>query len=30
MSKFASGATIFRAASEVPQLFAQGDVWIMP
>jgi putative spermidine/putrescine transport system substrate-binding protein len=30
MSKFASGATIFRAASEVPGLFAQGDVWIMP
>jgi putative spermidine/putrescine transport system substrate-binding protein len=30
MAKFAAGATIFRAASEVPGLFAQGDVWIMP
>jgi putative spermidine/putrescine transport system substrate-binding protein len=30
MAKFAADATIFRAASEVPSLFAQGDVWIMP
>jgi putative spermidine/putrescine transport system substrate-binding protein len=30
MGKIASGATIFRAASEVPGLFAQNDVWIMP
>ena len=30
MAKFAADATIFRAASEVPGLFAQGDVWIIP
>ena len=30
LAKIADGATIFRATSEVPQLFAQGDVWIMP
>jgi putative spermidine/putrescine transport system substrate-binding protein len=30
IGKFAANATIFRAASEVPGLFAQGDVWIMP
>jgi putative spermidine/putrescine transport system substrate-binding protein len=30
MAKFAANATIFKAASEVPALFAQGDVWIMP
>jgi putative spermidine/putrescine transport system substrate-binding protein len=30
MAKFAANATIFKAASEVPQLFAQGDAWIIP
>lgn len=30
MQKFATNATIFKAASEVPGLFAQSDVWIMP
>ncbi len=30
MAKFAANATIFKAASEVPGLFAQGDAWIMP
>lgn len=30
MAKFAAHATIFKAASEVPSLFAQGDIWIMP
>ena len=30
MAKFAGNATIFRAASEVPGLFAQGDAWIVP
>ena len=28
--KIAKGASIFRAASEVPGLFAQGDAWIIP
>jgi putative spermidine/putrescine transport system substrate-binding protein len=30
MAAFAAQATIFKAASEVPSLFAQSDVWIMP
>ena len=30
MAKFAANASIFKAASEVPALFAQSDVWIMP
>jgi putative spermidine/putrescine transport system substrate-binding protein len=30
MAKFAGNATIFKAATEVPGLFAQSDVWIMP
>jgi putative spermidine/putrescine transport system substrate-binding protein len=30
MAKFAANATIFKAATEVPGLFAQSDVWIMP
>jgi putative spermidine/putrescine transport system substrate-binding protein len=30
MAKFAANASIFKAASEVPGLFAQSDVWIMP
>lgn len=30
MAKFAPQATIFKAASEVPGLFAQSDVWIAP
>jgi putative spermidine/putrescine transport system substrate-binding protein len=30
MAKFAANATIFKAASEVPSLFAQGDAWIIP
>lgn len=30
MAKIAANATIFRAASEVPGLFAQGDAWILP
>jgi putative spermidine/putrescine transport system substrate-binding protein len=30
MAKFAPHATIFKAASEVPGLFAQSDVWMMP
>lgn len=30
LAKIAPHATIFKAASEVPSLFAQGDVWIMP
>jgi len=30
MAGFAAKATIFKAASEVPSLFAQSDVWIMP
>jgi putative spermidine/putrescine transport system substrate-binding protein len=30
MAKIASNATIFRAASEVPSLFAQGGAWIIP
>ena len=30
MAKFAANATIFKAASEVPGLFAQSDVWILP
>jgi putative spermidine/putrescine transport system substrate-binding protein len=30
MAKFAANATIFKAASEVPGLFAQGDAWIIP
>ncbi len=30
MAKFAPRATIFKAASEVPGLFAQSDVWIIP
>lgn len=30
LTKIAKGASIFRAASEVPGLFAQGDAWIIP
>jgi putative spermidine/putrescine transport system substrate-binding protein len=30
MAKFAANASIFKAASEVPSLFAQGDAWIIP
>ena len=30
LAKIAKGASIFRAASEVPGLFAQGDAWIIP
>ena len=30
LAQIAKGATIFRAASEVPGLFAQGDAWIIP
>ncbi|MBV8915492.1 MAG: extracellular solute-binding protein [Acetobacteraceae bacterium] len=30
LAKVAKGASIFRAASEVPGLFAQGDAWIIP
>lgn len=30
LAKIAANATIFRAASEVPGLFAQGDAWIIP
>ena len=30
MATFAADATIFKAASEVPGLFAQGDAWIIP
>jgi putative spermidine/putrescine transport system substrate-binding protein len=30
MARFAGGATLFKAASEVPGLFAQGDAWIIP
>ncbi len=30
IAKIAKGAIIFQAASQVPQLFAQADVWIMP
>jgi putative spermidine/putrescine transport system substrate-binding protein len=30
MAKFAANASIFKAASEVPGLFAQSDVWILP
>jgi putative spermidine/putrescine transport system substrate-binding protein len=30
MAKFAAHATIFKAAAEVPGLFAQSDIWIMP
>lgn len=30
MEKIARDATLFKAASEVPTLFAQADVWIMP
>ena len=30
LAKIAPHATIFKAASEVPALFAQGDVWITP
>jgi putative spermidine/putrescine transport system substrate-binding protein len=30
LAKIAPDATIFKAASEVPGLFAQNDVWIMP
>lgn len=30
MAKIAAGATLFKAASEVPGLFAQGDAWIIP
>ena len=30
LAKIANGAAIFRAASEVPGLFAQGDAWIIP
>ena len=30
IKKIAGKATIFRSAAEVQQLFAQGDIWIMP
>ena len=30
MKKIADKATIFKAAAEVPTLFSQGDIWIMP
>ncbi|MFI5012707.1 MAG: extracellular solute-binding protein [Hyphomicrobiales bacterium] len=30
MAKFGPHATIFKAASEVPALFAQSDIWIIP
>jgi putative spermidine/putrescine transport system substrate-binding protein len=30
MAKFSQRASIFKAAAEVPALFAQSDVWIMP
>jgi putative spermidine/putrescine transport system substrate-binding protein len=30
MAKFAAHATIFKAASEVPGLFGQSDIWMMP
>lgn len=30
LATIAKGASIFRAASEVPGLFAQGDAWIIP
>ena len=30
LAQIAKGASIFRAASEVPGLFAQGDAWIIP
>lgn len=30
LAQIVKGASIFRAASEVPGLFAQGDAWIIP
>ncbi len=30
LAKLASDATIFRAPTDVQNLFAQGDIWIMP
>ncbi|MGH7072314.1 MAG: ABC transporter substrate-binding protein [Acetobacteraceae bacterium] len=30
ISKIAKGATIFQAASQVPELFAQSDIWVIP
>lgn len=30
MAKIAPQATIFKAAAELPTLFGQGDIWIMP
>jgi putative spermidine/putrescine transport system substrate-binding protein len=30
MKKISEKATIFKAAAEVPTLFSQGDIWIMP
>lgn len=30
MARLSPKATIFKAASDIPTLFAQGDIWVMP